>query len=85
MFKTAIMIPVFVYTEQEIELSKLDLTDENNGFEETEFRAFWIIESAFPDERDGKQMTGFFSGSNSFYSPIEFQRFIKLINNHINK
>lgn len=85
MFKTALMIPVFVYTDEEIELSKLDLTNDDNGFQETETRAFWNIECAFPDDRDNKIVTGFFSGSNSFYSPIKFEEFIKLVNNHINK
>lgn len=82
-FKKALIIPVFVYTDQELELVKLSLNEDDveMGFDETEDRAFWSIESAHP-YRDNKKYTGFYSSGESYYTPIPLDEFVVLVNNH---
>mgnify|MGYP007117190961 CR=1 FL=1 len=85
MFKEALMIPVFVYTDEEIEVSKLGTQDEEElGFEKTEFRAFWKIESAH-QYKDDFNRTGFHVGCESFVTPIKFKEFIQIINEQLKK
>lgn len=81
---TPIIIPIFIYTEEEVKLKKLDLEAEDSGFKETVKRAFYSIDSVyiFDDEKD---YGAFYSGGTSFVSPMSMLELIDLIDNHNRK
>lgn len=84
-FKTAIMIPVFEYTEEEFEQSRLNLGDPSKmGFNQAQERAFWTIDSAYA-YGENTNYGAFFSSGNSFVSPWTKEKLITTINNHKNE
>lgn len=81
-FRKAITIPVFIFTDEEFEAQKLGIGNDDQGFEETEDRLFWLIDSAHPDKNDD-QRTVFYAGGESYIAPCSIGVFGELINNHI--
>ena len=76
---TPIMIPIFVYTDEEFKAIELGLEDPAElGTTESEVRAFYCIDSVY--DFDGH--SGVFSGGKSFVSPMKPDKLIELINNH---
>ena len=84
MLKTPIMIPVFEYTEEENKLAELDLYSDSLGFEKTQQRAFYSIDSVFSYD-DERGYAAFYSGGSSFVSPMSVRDLTHTINTHINK
>lgn len=76
-----VMIPVFVFTEEELALEKLELSTETAGFTETAVRAFYSIDSVYVFD-DEKVYTAFYSGGTSFVTPMSMEEVIELIDNH---
>lgn len=81
-FNEPLMIPVYVYTDEELESRKIGLEDDCYGTSETEERAFWSIDSAWKEKGNIKN-TCFSTCGDSFVSPIEFKEFLLLIKTHI--
>lgn len=76
------MIPVFVYTDEEMESQKLGLDDDDDaGFEKIETRAFWVIDYANVFREDSTK-TSFYVNGDSFVTPQFFKEFVKIIDNH---
>lgn len=78
-FKHSIMIPVFIYTDEEMEIQKLGLEKGDEGLNETEDRAFWSIDSAYPEKKHPEN-TVFHCSGECFVTPIQFKKFVKTIN-----
>lgn len=84
MFKEALMIPVFIFTEEEVTMDKIGIPNEDSGFNQTEIRAYWRIDSVHPYDDDTNK-TCFYSGGTSFVTPQTFEGLVNLINSHIKK
>lgn len=84
MFKNALVIPIFVFTDEEMDAIKLGMGDENGGLQEVEYRAFWYIDSAHKF-RENKNYTVFYLNDESFVTPQPINRFIKQIDNQENR
>lgn len=77
-FKKAIIIPVLVYSDDELVKLKLDIdVDINAEGSETEEQAFWEISSAYKGENN---TTFFESGGKNYITPIAFELFVEKIN-----
>ena len=81
-FKKAIWLPVFIYDEEEIRLNEMGLGNDDDGFNETEQRAFWNIDWACKDSKM-KNVTAFTCNGDSFYTPIGIEEFVKMIDKHL--
>lgn len=81
-FKKAILLPVYIYTENEIALAKIGMDEEGSGYADTQIRAFWCIDSAHPCQ-DDKNKTCFYSGGELYTTPGSLGGFVELVNNHL--
>ncbi len=82
-FKKAILIPIYVYTNEEIELESIGLGDEDKaGWQKIELRAFWCIDSASKARGDSNK-TLFYVNGETYYTLKTIKEFIDLINEHI--
>lgn len=81
-FKKAILIQIFIYTDEELKMQDIGISDDNDGLKELETRAFWCIDSANRFKEDHK-MTAFFVNGDSYVTPMDIQDFIKKIDKHL--
>ena len=81
-FKKAIWIPIYVLTDEELQLQELIDLPEDAGLSMTEDRAFWCIDSA-GKSRTEKIFTYFYSSGECYYTPINLKSFVELIDEHI--
>lgn len=83
--KKGIEIKVLIYSESEMELKELNIKFNENKTENLiEVRTFWQIDIAMPN-RENINETVFYSGGESYITPIKYKDFVELINNHNNK
>jgi len=81
-FREAIWLPIFIFSEDELESRKMGIGNDDDGFGKTELRAFWSIDFACKESKKD-DVTAFFSSGEYFCTPIELEAFVKLINKHL--
>lgn len=84
-FKKALMIPVYVYTEEQMDKLNIGLdVDGDDEWDEIRPRPFWVIDYAC-DFRGDQNKVSFFVNGESFVTTGTLEEFTKIIDNHINQ
>ena len=77
MLKRPIEIPVYEYTDEELNMIQAGIEDDNAGFNDGAMRTFLVIDSWFYHKTVKK--VAFYSSGIDYYTPLSLDEFEELI------